>query len=130
MKLEIGTEREIKKQSLDQWINYKTQGSIIRSRTRWHNEREKNTKFYFELEKRHFNSKTMGNLKIDDNNTLNADKKSLMKRNASIRHCIRQTIAFVKTFLVKTSYFNKGINDVKYIYVKYIYFFSKGINVQ
>ena len=31
-----------------------------------------------------------------------------MKRNVFIRHCIRQTIAFVKTFLVKTSYFQQG----------------------
>ena len=35
-KREIRTELEIKKQSLEQWINDKTQGSIIRSRTRWY----------------------------------------------------------------------------------------------
>ena len=46
-KREIRTELEIKKQSLEQWIKYKTQGSIIRSRTCWYNEREKNSKFFF-----------------------------------------------------------------------------------
>ena len=51
-KRDIRTELEIKKQSLEQWINYKTQGSIIRSRTRWYNEGEKNSKYIFELEKR------------------------------------------------------------------------------
>ena len=56
-------------------VIYKTQGSIIRSRTRWYNEREKNTKYFFKLEKRH--SKTIRNLKIDDNITLNTDEEIL-----------------------------------------------------
>ena len=76
-KREIRTELEIKKQSLEQWINYKTQGLIIRSRTRWYNEGEKNTKYFFELEKRHFNSKTIRNLKIDNNTMLNTDEEIL-----------------------------------------------------
>ena len=50
---------------------------IIRSRTRWNNEGEKNTKYLFELVKRHFNSKTIRNLKIDDNTTLNIDEEIL-----------------------------------------------------
>jgi len=74
-KREIRTKLEIKKQSLEQWINSKTQGSIIRSRTRWYDEGEKKTKYYFELEKRHFNSKTIRNLKIDNNITLNTDEE-------------------------------------------------------
>ena len=77
MKLEIRTEQEIKKQSLEQWINYKIHGSIIRSRTRWYNEREKNTKYFFGLEKRHLSSKTIRYLKIDDSTTLNTDKEIL-----------------------------------------------------
>ena len=40
-KCEIRTKLEIKKQSLEQVISYKTQGSIIRSKTRWYNEGEK-----------------------------------------------------------------------------------------
>ena len=44
---EIRTKLETKKLSLEQWINYKTQGSIIRSRTRWYDEGEKNTKYFF-----------------------------------------------------------------------------------
>ena len=51
VKREIRTQLEIKKQSLEQWINNKTQGSIIRSRTRWYNEGEKNTRYFFELVK-------------------------------------------------------------------------------
>ena len=37
-KSEIRTLLDIKKESLEQWINYKAQGSIIRSRIRWFNE--------------------------------------------------------------------------------------------
>ena len=51
-KCEIRTKLEIKKQSLEQVISYKTQGSIIRYRTRWYNEGEKNTKYFFGLEKK------------------------------------------------------------------------------
>ena len=64
-KCETREKLEIKKQSLKQVISYKTQGSIIRSKTRWYNEGEKNTKYFFGLEKRHFNSKTIRNLNTD-----------------------------------------------------------------
>ena len=37
----------------------------------------KNTKYFFEVEKIHFNSKTIRNLKIDDNTTLNTDEENL-----------------------------------------------------
>ena len=40
-KCETREKLEIKKQSLEQVISYKTQGSIIRSKTRWYNEGEK-----------------------------------------------------------------------------------------
>ena len=45
------------KQKLEQIIEYKTKGSIIRSKTRWLNEGEKNTKYFLNLEKRHCNKK-------------------------------------------------------------------------
>lgn len=54
----IRTKLEIKKQSPEQWINYKTQGSIVRSRTSWYHKVEKNTKYFFEWKKGHFNCKT------------------------------------------------------------------------
>ena len=75
-KREIRTKLEIGKQSLEQFINYKTQGSIIRSRKRWY-KGEKIQGIFFNLEKRHFNSKTIRNLKIDDNTTLNTDEEIL-----------------------------------------------------
>ena len=76
-KNETHKELLVKKQNLEQLIKYKTQGSIIRYKTRWYNEGEKNTKYFIGLEKRHFNSKTMRNLKIDENKTLCTDDEIL-----------------------------------------------------
>ena len=39
------------KQELEKLIEYKTKGSIIRSKTRWYKEGEKNTKYFLGLEK-------------------------------------------------------------------------------
>ena len=52
------------KQELEKLIEYKTKGSIIRSKTRWYNEGEKNTKSFLGLEKRHFNKKNYKKFKI------------------------------------------------------------------
>ena len=60
------TELRIKKQQLEEIIGYKTQGAIIRSKIKWYNEGERNTKYFHSLEKRHFNSKTIRNLVTDD----------------------------------------------------------------
>ena len=55
----IRTELRIKKQQIEEIIAYKTQGAILRSKVKWHNEGERNTKYFHNLEKRHFNSKTI-----------------------------------------------------------------------
>lgn len=46
------TELEAKKEQLESLIEYKTKGAIIRSKSRWYNEGEKNTKYFLHLEKR------------------------------------------------------------------------------
>ena len=62
----LQTELRIKKQQLEEIISYKTHGAIIRSKVKWYNEGERNTKYFHSLEKRHFNSKTIRNLVTDD----------------------------------------------------------------
>ena len=52
----IRSELRIKKQLVEEIIAYKTQGAILRSKVKWYNEGEKNTKYFHNLEKRHFNS--------------------------------------------------------------------------
>ena len=39
---------------LEKIIEYKTKGAILRSKCRWHNEGEKNTKYFLNLEKRQY----------------------------------------------------------------------------
>ena len=45
----------------------KTQGAILRSKVRWHEEGERNTKYFYRLEKRHHDIKTVSKLKVGDN---------------------------------------------------------------
>ena len=45
----------------------KTKGAILRSKVRWHEEGERNTKYLYSLEKRHHDSKTVSKLKVGEN---------------------------------------------------------------
>ena len=45
----------------------KTKGAILRSNVRWHEERERNTKYFHSLEKRHHDVKTVSKLKVGEN---------------------------------------------------------------
>jgi hypothetical protein len=45
----------------------KTKGAILRSKVRWHEEGERNTKYFYSLEKRHHDIKTVSKLKVGGN---------------------------------------------------------------
>ena len=57
---------DIKKQEYEQLIALRTKGAIIRSRSRWVEEGEKNTKYFFNLEKRNYANKTISCLNVND----------------------------------------------------------------
>ena len=42
------------KSELERIIEFRTKGSILRAKIKWHNEGEKNTKYFLNLEKRHY----------------------------------------------------------------------------
>ena len=73
----IRTELRIKKLQLEEIITYKTQGAILRSKAKWYNEGEKNTKYFHNLEKRHFNSKTIKYLQSANGKKLSTDVEIL-----------------------------------------------------
>ena len=50
-KQDASIEQEEKKTELEKIIKYRTKGAILRARCRWHNEGEKNTKHFLDLEK-------------------------------------------------------------------------------
>ena len=68
---------EAKKLQLENNLQRQTQGAIIRSKARWHNEGEKNTKYFLSLEKRHVNSKTIKQLQLENNSAISMDMEIL-----------------------------------------------------
>ena len=56
----------VKKKELENIIEYKTKGAIIRSKARWYNEGEKNNKYFLNLENRHCKKKTIMQIKAKD----------------------------------------------------------------
>ena len=53
VKQKMWSELETKKRELETIIEHQTKGAILRSKSRWYNEGEKNTKYFLNLEKRH-----------------------------------------------------------------------------
>ena len=74
-KQDASIEQGEKKTELERIIEYTTKGAIFRARCRWHNEREKNTKYFLNLEKRHFNSGVISQLKTGDSSFVFTDKE-------------------------------------------------------
>ena len=68
---------DTKKLELEKIIEYRTQGSILRARCRWHNEGEKITKYFLNLEKRHYKQGVISQLKLDNENFVTTDKEIL-----------------------------------------------------
>ena len=57
--------------------NWRTKGAILRSKSQWYNEGEKNTKYFLNLEKRHCKQGTITQLKVNDNDLICTDKEIL-----------------------------------------------------
>ena len=62
---------------LEKIVESRTKGAILRSKTRWYNEGEKNTKYFLNLEKRHFKQGTISQVKINDHEFVTLDKEIL-----------------------------------------------------
>ena len=58
-KTDILNELDVKILQKEEISKLKIQGTIMRSKSRWYNEGEKNTKYFLNLEKRHFNKKPL-----------------------------------------------------------------------
>lgn len=62
---------------LEKIIEFRTKGAILRSKTTWYNEGAKNTKYFLNLEKRHFKQGTISQIKTNDSEFITSDKKIL-----------------------------------------------------
>ena len=76
-KTNLQKELEAKIAEREEIVKYKTRGAILRSKSRWYNEGEKNTKYFLTLEKRHFNEKTIKHLQISDDSIIYKDSDIL-----------------------------------------------------
>ena len=73
-KQEMHRKLEKKQRELEQIIEHKTKGAILRSKCRWYNEGEKNAKYFLNPEKRHYKNGVISQLKIDDDKFVTSDK--------------------------------------------------------
>ena len=65
------------KSDLERIIECRTKVSILRAKIKWHNEGEKNAKYFLNLEKRHYKQGTISQLKVDENNFITSDQEIL-----------------------------------------------------
>ena len=70
-------ELENRTRELDELIEYRTKGAILRAKCRWYNEGKKNTKYFLNLEKRHYKNGVISQLKINDKDFVTTDKEIL-----------------------------------------------------
>ena len=64
---------------MEEIIRYNTAGAILRSKIKRYNESERNTNYFHSLEKRHFNCKTIRNLKTENNIRISKDAEILQE---------------------------------------------------
>ena len=72
----------VKKKELENIIEYKTKGAIIRSKAWWYNEGENNNKYFLNLENRHCKKKTIMQTKAKDGASLTNDSDILRECNS------------------------------------------------
>ena len=66
-----------KKEQHEKTIEYRTKGAILQSQCRWYDEGEKNTKYFLNLEKRHYKQGTIIQQKTDNDNFITTGKEIL-----------------------------------------------------
>ena len=64
-----------KKGQYEMIIEYRTEEAILRSQSRWYNDGEKNTKYFLNLEKRHYKRGTISQLRINNVNFITKDSE-------------------------------------------------------
>ena len=71
---------------LEKIIEHRTQGAVLRSKSQWYNKEERNTKYFLNLEKRHFKHGTIGQLKINETDFVTSDKAIVSECESFYKH--------------------------------------------
>ena len=111
-KQEIHRELEEKKRKLEQIIEHKTKGAILRSKCRWYNEGEKNTKYFLNLEKRHYKNGVISQLKINDDEFVTSDKEILIRCESFYKNIYSSNIDHDDHNETKNIFFSKATQKV------------------
>ena len=106
---------KIKRQEMEEIIRYKTAGAVLRSKIRWYNEGERNTKYFHSLEKRHFNRKTIRNLKTENNARISKDAEILQEAKTYYEFLYSSKIDLSTSNIKEDSFFPDN-NKVKLNY--------------
>ena len=75
---EIINEIHVSRSRLKSIMQYKTKGTILRSKVRWHEHGERNTRYFYGLEKRNFEKKTTTKLKLP-NGSFTTDQSEILQ---------------------------------------------------
>ena len=76
----------------------KTKGAILRSKVRWHEQGERNTKYFYGLEKRHHDIKTVSKLKVGEHSYIEDQFKILEEEKKFYESLYRSNNINDKTF--------------------------------
>ena len=91
-KNQIINELEVKHLQREEISKCKTRGTILRSKSRWYNEGEKNTKYFLSLEKHHYNYKTIKHLQLADNKMVHTDEAILKEAKSFYQKLYSSTV--------------------------------------
>ena len=75
---QIINEIHVARSRLKNTMQYKTKGTILRSKVRWHEYGERNTRYFYALEKRNFEKKTTSKLKLP-NGSFTTDQSEILQ---------------------------------------------------
>ena len=64
---------------LQKIMQHKTKGAILRSRVRWHESGERNTRYFYNLERRNYEKKTVTKLKRPNNGAVTNDQFEILQ---------------------------------------------------
>ena len=78
---------------LETIIEYKTAGVMLRSKARWIEHGEKNTKYFFNLDRRNYNKKVITKLKRNDGTGLNSQRDILKEEESFYRNLYSSNIS-------------------------------------
>ena len=105
------------KKDLENIFEYRTKGAIIRSKSQWYNEGEKNSAYFLNLEKRHCKQGTIHQLKINDTDFVTSDRDILSECTAFYKNLYtsKNPDSFQSTFLSEVN-FTSLTDEEKTIY--------------